>query len=556
MQQISFLHSSKFLWFIVLWSILNLLINNGAISLWDQDESAYAGFAYTMLETGNWSIPDFLWSEPHRKTPLHFWSIAVSFAIIGVNEFALRFPSALAVFLTATSIYYLGRNVFGRDTSLLASIMVLSSLFLTSLGKIAVTDALLILFETIAVLAIFNHYEKPSWKWFFILWMAVAGGLLVKGPPILILTLGVLGWLWIFHKKHWRWVSLHPWVGLPLALVPLFWWGRVAWLSDGGVFINWLLDWYIFKRASGETAFGQWGPPTYFLLVFFVAFLPFATFFPAAIGSLFKKFFTKNRENFYLYLMAWCVSGWFFYELIPSKLPAYAMGAYGAIAILLAKQITELNAEDFQNKKIYKFGRYLFLVFIFIIAIGLPVAAAALLSVWGIVAASITSLFVLGLGLYTFNHQKRNNLESAYKGSIFLGLTFVLFAWILVIPAAEHPRSATKRIAEKIGQEFSEETQVVFARPFYLPSLPFYVAQNNQKYISLSEEEFDKVFDFYESNEKTVIVFDEQKYQLFEEKLKEKNYKEDPELIIIEGWVSDMGKLVEYKILKNLAFKK
>ena len=68
-----------------------VFVNNGKISLWDQDEAAYAGFAKRMIETHNYIVPDFTWSEPHRKPPLHFWLIALSYKIFGVNTFALRF---------------------------------------------------------------------------------------------------------------------------------------------------------------------------------------------------------------------------------------------------------------------------------------------------------------------------------------------------------------------------------------------------------------------------------------------------------------------------------
>src|SRR5579864_6702765 len=71
---------------------LVLLVGNARTSLWDQDEAAYAGFARTMLKDGDWVVPRFLWSEPHRKPPLLFWCIATSFRLLGESEFALRLP--------------------------------------------------------------------------------------------------------------------------------------------------------------------------------------------------------------------------------------------------------------------------------------------------------------------------------------------------------------------------------------------------------------------------------------------------------------------------------
>jgi 4-amino-4-deoxy-L-arabinose transferase-like glycosyltransferase len=64
--------------------IVNAFVRNASTPLWDQDEAAYAGFARRMIETGNWVVPEFMWSEPHRKPPFLFWSIAVSFKLFGV----------------------------------------------------------------------------------------------------------------------------------------------------------------------------------------------------------------------------------------------------------------------------------------------------------------------------------------------------------------------------------------------------------------------------------------------------------------------------------------
>jgi 4-amino-4-deoxy-L-arabinose transferase-like glycosyltransferase len=56
---------------LVLFTIL-LFINNDSLALWEQDEAAYAGFAYNMVEREQYLIPDFEWSWPHRKPPYFF----------------------------------------------------------------------------------------------------------------------------------------------------------------------------------------------------------------------------------------------------------------------------------------------------------------------------------------------------------------------------------------------------------------------------------------------------------------------------------------------------
>ena len=150
------------------------------LSLWDQDESAYAAFAWQMLETGNWLVPEFQWSEIHRKTPLYFWSIAVSNLAFGFSEWAVRLPafersgySTLGWLARSTRLW--PRNGFGCIRAIACQFV------LPHLVKIAVTDAMLLFFETMAALAVINYFNDQQAKdrWWFVL--GVAGALLVKG---------------------------------------------------------------------------------------------------------------------------------------------------------------------------------------------------------------------------------------------------------------------------------------------------------------------------------------------------------------------------------------
>src|SRR4051812_48737794 len=69
-----------------------LFVGNASTPLWDQDEAAYAGFAREMLRTKDWIVPQFTWSEVHRKPPLLFWCIAGAYRLFGESEFAVRLP--------------------------------------------------------------------------------------------------------------------------------------------------------------------------------------------------------------------------------------------------------------------------------------------------------------------------------------------------------------------------------------------------------------------------------------------------------------------------------
>jgi 4-amino-4-deoxy-L-arabinose transferase-like glycosyltransferase len=511
--------NKRFLYLVIGIIVLNLFINNWSISFWDQDESAYAGFAHNMRKTSNWVVPEFEWSEPHRKTPLHFWAIAGSFWLFGENEFATRFSSVLALLLAGYMLFALGKNLFGRETSLLAAILMLSSLFLPSLAKIGVTDATLMFFETGAALALLNFMHRPAWKWTLLLWLMVSGGIMVKGPPVLILVFGMMGMLFIFHPKRWRLVHLHPWIFVPLTLVPLYIWGRAAWQADGGKFITWLIDWYILKRVSGNV-FGQTGPPGYFLFVFCIAFLPWLMYFPKGLGDLFSRWRKKKNEDYYWYMLAWLSAGWFVYELVSSKLPSYALGAYPAVAVIIARQILQVKAEDFAQLKVLRVSLYIYLVLALIISAGLVVAGILFLDTLGIVAAVTLALLWGGASIYNFKNYKSGAINQGLKGSLISALGFFLLAWGFIVPSLDKSRSATRQVAQLVEQTTPAHTKVVLTQKF-LPSMLFYTISIDRPYQTLSPydhlkgEHFLQLKEMYEAKTPVALVLNEEMYMQF-----------------------------------------
>src|SRR4030095_12085239 len=256
--------------------VFNSLLFNHDVSLWDDDEAAYAGFAQRMLDSGDWVIPHYQWSRNHRQPPLHVWTVSASFSSLGVNEFALRLPSALAVWLTCASLWWFGRRLFGEDRAAWASIILASSLVVSLLAKVALTDATLLLFQTTAALGLLNYVHQPRWRWNLMLWTSVALGVLVKGPPILILIGGLWAWLLAFHPQRRNRIRTHPWLFLPCALLPVGAWMSLSWARGEGRLLGFLCDWLLVKSVGGSVL-RQAGPPGYHfavLLISFAAWMP------------------------------------------------------------------------------------------------------------------------------------------------------------------------------------------------------------------------------------------------------------------------------------------
>lgn len=454
-----------------------VFVGNASTTLWDQDEAAYAGFARKMLRTGNWVVPDFPYSQPHRKPPLQFWAMAASYAVFGVNEFAARVPSALALLGAAGCLAWGTRWLTGRDAGRLAAIILATSVFPLTIAKIALTDSLLMFFQTVAALAMLRGMTTPNWRSTTLLWVAVAGGLLVKGPPIIILVGTMFVVLLILHPRRWNLVHLHPWFGLPLACVPFAVWLGAAWQADQR-FVLFLAYWYVVRRVGGSV-YGQIGiPGTYFVLMF-ACLAPWTPAFLPALGDVWKGL--RRRRHFAVCMIAWLAGAWLVWEIPLSKLPTYALGAYPALALLIGRWLVRRGGAPWGTRPIVRLGLRIQL------AVAIGIGAAVLAMAWMLGGPWIKCLGAApGLILVIAVWQAMRHAPTSTARSVRWLFSGAMIAhglvWLVVVPGIEPLRGATARIAHTIAERARAGSTVLVACPVLSPSLPFYVLQRGLNY--------------------------------------------------------------------------
>ncbi len=85
--------------------------NLGNIGLVDETEPLFAEAARQMTVRGDWITPYFNGDTRFDKPPLIYWLMALAYRAIGVNEWAVRLPSALsAIALTCLGFYTLSKE--------------------------------------------------------------------------------------------------------------------------------------------------------------------------------------------------------------------------------------------------------------------------------------------------------------------------------------------------------------------------------------------------------------------------------------------------------------
>jgi 4-amino-4-deoxy-L-arabinose transferase-like glycosyltransferase len=95
-------------------------------SLLDDADSTHAQAAKEMLQSGDFVTLHIDGVRYLEKAPFLYWLVAASIRIFGVNEFAVRFPTAVAIILLASMVSCLREvGFFSQGRAYAAGIVVL-----------------------------------------------------------------------------------------------------------------------------------------------------------------------------------------------------------------------------------------------------------------------------------------------------------------------------------------------------------------------------------------------------------------------------------------------
>jgi 4-amino-4-deoxy-L-arabinose transferase-like glycosyltransferase len=204
-------------------------------------------------------------------------------------------------------------------------------------ARLAKTDAMLLLTVVAAMGALARVYlswqrgedpEHPPWSWPAIFWTALAGGILIKGPLILMFAgLAIVSLAIMDRGAAWLW-RLRPVWGLMWVLVLVLPWFIAIFLRAGDAFFADSVGGDMLSKLSAQESHGA--PPGVYLLLFWVTFWPGAPLAAMAAPAVWRA----RREPGAQFLLAWLVPSWIVFEAVLTKLPHYVLPLYPAIAIL------------------------------------------------------------------------------------------------------------------------------------------------------------------------------------------------------------------------------
>jgi len=311
----------------------------------DRDEARFAQATKQMVESGDLVDIRFQDDVRYKKPVGIYWMQAAAVetaSALGlpraqVRIWIYRVPSLIGAFGAMLLTYWTALAFVTRRGAILAALIMGSSVLLGVEARLAKTDAMLLLTVVAAMGALARVYlswqrgdDSPHqpWTWPAIFWTALAGGILIKGPLILmfvaltIVTLAILdrsaAWLWRLRPVWgliWLLVLVLPW------FVAIFWRAGDAFFTDsiGGDMLS---------KLSAQESHGM--PPGLYLLLFWLTFWPGAPLAAMAAPAVWRA----RREPGAQFLLAWLIPSWIVFEAVLTKLPHYVLPLYPAIAIL------------------------------------------------------------------------------------------------------------------------------------------------------------------------------------------------------------------------------
>jgi 4-amino-4-deoxy-L-arabinose transferase-like glycosyltransferase len=311
----------------------------------DRDEARFAQATKQMIESGDYVDIRFQDEVRYKKPVGIYWLQAAAVRAgeaLGVPQanttiWLYRIPSLIGALGAVLLTYWTALAFVSRRSACLAALMLAASIMLGIEARLAKTDAVLLATVIAAMGVMARAYlargaaAAPGWLMPAVFWSALGVGVLVKGPLIfMVVALAAVTLAIVDRSAGWL-LRLRPLTGLAwLLLLVLPWFIAIVGRAGDAFFVNSVGGDLMSKLSGGSE--GHWGPPLYYLVLFWLTFWPAAPLAALATPAVWRC----RREPAVRFLLAWLVPAWIVFEIVPTKLPHYVLPLYPAVAILIA----------------------------------------------------------------------------------------------------------------------------------------------------------------------------------------------------------------------------
>lgn len=318
---------------------ISLFVNLGQIPLFDEDEGAYAEVTLEMLSSGDLITPRLEGKPFFHKPPITYWTQAVCVSLLGPSEFAFRLPSVMASMAWALLLFLFVRRHLNQRVAGFSVLFLALAIQTGLITRAAIPDALLNLFITATMFAIYSYSLEPRRSYMLTAYICMALGFLTKGPVAVLIPVAVsfLFFLWQKDLRTW-WRGVCQPLGWLLFLAIALPWYLALYHNHGAHFINeffWVHNIGRFRNAMESHS----GPIFYYIPVILLGLMPFTTPLLKGVAGIRQHLSTPLGR----FLWLWFGFVFLFFSLASTKLQHYVVYGYVPLLVFMGQAVDRLK---------------------------------------------------------------------------------------------------------------------------------------------------------------------------------------------------------------------
>ncbi len=502
----------------------------GDMGLTDRDEGRNAEAGREMFESGDRLTPTFNGDLRVAKPVFLYWLMDQSYRLFGVNEFAARFPSALfGVGLILIHYLFLAHQR-DRSIALFGALMLLLNLEILGLGRMALTDSVLIFFTTASLYGLWLglHGEGGVRRWIWVFYIGMALATLTKGPVGFAVPL-IVAALYLTWTRRWRdyWQKGVPLAGILLFILLAAPWYAAMFLVHGEAYASGAKANTIGRFLSPME--GHHGTIFFYLPVLLLGFFPWSALLPVPLYRTLKDWYHLRRartqpdptgmSELDLFAALWVVGVFVFFTASSTRLPHYIGPLFPAAALLTASYWSRCLIDP--TTKGIRGSIHLMMGMGYLLAIGFaclptlyatyaskmvrefPLAGQVGLGSGPYLAATVLLLGMALVGYLGLNEERRGGAFWAAGGTL---ASLVLIVIVIVTPQINrYVIAPPQELAYAAGLNLDPQDQFI-AYGTTRPSSVFY-AKRKTLFVPIGEE--DKIRAALKEPKRVIILLQE-----------------------------------------------
>jgi len=310
------------------------------------DEGRYAEIPREMAASGDWMTPRLNAIKYFEKPALQYWITAAAYSIFGVHHWTARAWPALSGFLGVLFIGYVGVRLGGPLLGLYSAAVLGSSAWYVLNAHILTLDAGVTFWMSVGLGSLFIAQRDDATPveergWMLAAWAALALAVLSKGLIGVVLPAGALVIYSLLQRDWPLWRRLHPLGGALLFLAISAPWFVAVSLRNGEFFDFFFIHEHFARFLTHEARReGSWW---YFVPVFLAGILPWLLVFLWTARRMWSDApVGRNGFSWQRFALVWAAFIFLFFSASGSKLPAYILPMFPALALAIGWQLTLL----------------------------------------------------------------------------------------------------------------------------------------------------------------------------------------------------------------------